>query len=258
LSLPDVNLLDGTAWAALAPWQFVAIGLAFVWSGLVRSGLGFGGAALTLPLLLLIVNDPLVFLPAIGFQLLIFSMLTVATRLGNVDWRYLVKLILLLAVPVAAGLVGLLNLSPVLLSTVVYSVTLGYGFMYLLDRGIVSRNRLTDGLLILLGGYVSGVSLTGAPLIVAVGARALPPAQLRDTLYILWIVLVVVKLGTFKAADVDMQWALFFATLPFVTLGHVVGLRLHRRLIESGGTQFRRVVGAGLAAVSLVGLLTLL
>lgn len=253
-----MNLLDGTLWAALAPWQLAAIGLCFVWSGLVRSGLGFGGAALTLPLLLLVVNDPLVFLPAIGFQLLIFSLLTVATRLANVDWAYLGKLTLLLALPVAAGLVGLLKLSPVLLSAVVYIVTLAYGFMYLLDKGIVSRNRLTDGLLIMLGGYVSGVSLTGAPLIVAVGARRLPPARLRDTLFVLWIVLVVVKLGTFKAADVDMQPVLFFLTLPFATAGHLLGLRLHRRLIESGGTRFRRVVGAGLAAVSTVGLLTLL
>ena len=29
----------------LAPLQMLAIGLIFVWSGLVRSGIGFGGAA---------------------------------------------------------------------------------------------------------------------------------------------------------------------------------------------------------------------
>ena len=251
-------ILDGTAWGTLVPWQFVALALAFLWSGFVRSGLGFGGAALTLPLLLLVIDDPLVFLPTIGCQLLVFSVLMIATRLDNVDWRFLGRLVLALALPVAAGLFGLLSLSPTVLSLVVYAVTLVYGVMYLLDRGIVSTSRTSDVFLILLGGYVSGVSLTGAPLIVAVGARRLPPARLRDTLFVLWIVLVVVKLGTFVAADVDMQWPLFAATLPFVALGHVAGLRLHARLVAGGATGFRRWVGAGLAAVSLVGLVSTL
>lgn len=251
-------ILDGTVWAALAPWQLGLLCLAFVWSGFVRSGLGFGGAALTLPLLLLIVNDPIVFLPTIGFQLLLFSTLTVATRLGNVDWSYLCRLAILLALPVTAGLIGLLSLSPALLSGIVYAITLGYGLMYLLDRGIVSTGRWSDALLIALGGYVSGVSLTGAPLIVAVGARRLPPARLRDTLFVLWIVLVTAKLGTFVAAGVDLQWALFVLTLPFAALGHVLGLRLHARLVAGGARRFRQVVGGGLAVVSVIGLLAVL
>ena len=251
-------ILDGTVWAALATWQLGALALAFLWSGFVRSGLGFGGAALTLPLLLLVVDDPLLFLPTIGCQLLVFSVLTIATRLDNVDWRFLGKLVAALALPVAGGLFGLLSLSATVLSVVVYAVTLVYGVMYLLDRGIVSRSRASDVFLILLGGYVSGVSLTGAPLIVAVGARRLPPARLRDTLFVLWIVLVLVKLAAFVAADVDMQWPLFAATLPFVTLGHVLGLRLHARLVAGGATGFRRWVGAGLAAVSVVGLVSTL
>ena len=247
-------IFDGTVWATLPAWRLAAIALAFVWSGFVRSGLGFGGAALTLPLLLLIVDDPLLFLPTIGCQLLLFSTLTVATHLENVDWGFLGRLVLALAAPVAAGLVGLLSLPPAVLSGLVYAVTLAYGVMYLLDRGIVSRSRASDALLILLGGYVSGVSLTGAPLIVAVGTRRLPPERLRDTLFVLWIVLVLAKLGTFVAAGVDMQWALFGATLPLATLGHVLGLRLHAHLIAGGATGFRRWIGAGLAAVSLVGL----
>ncbi|HBO13697.1 MAG TPA: permease, partial [Halieaceae bacterium] len=35
--------------ADLAAWQYAAIAVLFVWSGFVRSGLGFGGAVLTLP-----------------------------------------------------------------------------------------------------------------------------------------------------------------------------------------------------------------
>ncbi|HEY9119743.1 MAG TPA: sulfite exporter TauE/SafE family protein, partial [Marinobacter sp.] len=46
--------------------QYLLIALVFVWSGFVRSGLAFGGAVLSLPFLLLIHNDPLVFLPIIS------------------------------------------------------------------------------------------------------------------------------------------------------------------------------------------------
>ena len=49
----------------LALYQYMLIGLIFIWSGIVRSGLGFGGAVLSLPFLLLVHNDPLVFLPLI-------------------------------------------------------------------------------------------------------------------------------------------------------------------------------------------------
>ena len=47
----------------LLPFQYLLIGLIFVWSGFVRSGLGFGGAVLSLPFLLLVHNAPLVYLP---------------------------------------------------------------------------------------------------------------------------------------------------------------------------------------------------
>ena len=54
-------------------WQYALIGIIFVWSGFVRSGLGFGGAVLALPFLLLVLNEPLVFLPIISIHLLVFS-----------------------------------------------------------------------------------------------------------------------------------------------------------------------------------------
>ena len=57
----------------LAPLQMLAIGLIFVWSGLVRSGIGFGGAAVAMPLLLLIVDNPLIVMPVIAVQLLFFA-----------------------------------------------------------------------------------------------------------------------------------------------------------------------------------------
>ena len=242
-------------WSELGAWRIAALAALFVWSGFVRSGLGFGGAALTLPMLLLIVDEPLLFLPAICWHLLVFSSLTVAARLGNVDWESLARLAALLAVPVAAGLAGLLNLPGSVLSLFVYAVTLGYGLMYALGRMLASRSGWTDAALLVLGGYASGVSLTGAPLIAAVGARRIAAHRLRDTLFVLWMALVLVKLSTFVAAGVDLQLGLAAATLPAVALGHAAGLRVHARIVGGGRRGFERLVGAGLVAVSLAGLL---
>ena len=238
----------------MSPWQWVAVVLCFFWSGFVRSGLGFGGAALTLPMLLMINNDPLFYLPAICWQLLFFSLLTVSTRWSNVNWQHVRHLCLLLFLPFAAGLFGLLNLPGGILTLFVYGTTLFYGFVYMLDKLMVSRNRYMDALCILGGGYASGVSLVGAPLIVAYSTRHLPVTQLRDTLFAIWIILVVAKISTFVAAGVNLQWQLTLFTFPFVALGHWLGLLMHRRLLNSNRKYFHRVIGAGLVSVSILGL----
>ena len=92
----------------LLPWQYTAIALVFVWSGFVRSGLGFGGAVLSLPFLLLIVDDPLIFLPIIAVHLLFFSSLIMwqsqrARRRdggeASIDWGYLKYSLKIMMVP---------------------------------------------------------------------------------------------------------------------------------------------------------------
>ncbi len=243
-----------SVWSTLQYWQLALLALLFVWSGFVRSGLGFGGAALALPMMLLVVDDPILFLPALGLHLLVFSSLTVATRLAHVDLAYLGRLCVWLAIPVAAGLMGLLSFPPSVLSLLVYLTTLVYGVLYVLGRLFQSRSTTSDVFLLGLGGYVSGMSLTGAPLIVAVAARGMEPAKVRDTLFVLWMILVLVKLATFVAADVDLQWQLALVTLPLSALGHMWGLRLHSRILAGGQGSVHRVIGAALCSVSLIGI----
>ena len=104
--------------ADLTPIQYALIALVFVWSGFVRSGLGFGGAVLSLPFLLLIHNEPLVFLPIISVQLMVFASLTIvrnnraaaleatANDGGTVDWRYLGRILAIMIVPKLVGVLG--------------------------------------------------------------------------------------------------------------------------------------------------------
>ncbi len=241
----------------LANWQLLLIFLLFFWSGFVRSGLGFGGAALTLPLLLLIKDDPITFLPIIAIHLLIFSSHTMIAGRGQVNWPYLQKLLLILAIPKIAGIYGLLSLSPQVMTAFVYSVTLlyalGYIFNYTFRGGV-----FIDVPLLVAGGYLSGASLIGAPLIVAVVARHLAPAEMRTTLFVLWFILVCVKLGAFVYADVDLQLEYVLYLLPSATAGHFLGLRMNQMLVDSGRDKFIKVMGYALIIISVSGLLKLI
>lgn len=239
----------------LTQGQFIGIALIFIWSGFVRSGLGFGGAALALPLLLHVHDEPLVYLPIVGIHLLIFTTFTMMTRLHNVDWSVLWKVVAVIIIPKIAGLIGLLSLPNNWLVILVFCITLFYGATWLFNYTIRSQSKTVDVILLTIGGYVSGTSLIGAPLMVAVIARYVSKIQLRDTLFILWILLVLLKMGAFIVVDVDLQWQFSLVLIPFVAIGHVIGLRTHEFLVSSDGSLFHRVLGAALIIVSSVGLI---
>ncbi len=233
--------------------QTVFVGLLFVWTGFVRSGLGFGGAALGLPLLLFIDDQPLLWLPMIGTHLLFFSGLTLRTRLHNVDWDYLRRAALTVVPAAVVGVLGLINLPTRWLLLFIYTVTLFYALLWLMNWAITSHRRWVDQLLLVLGGYVAGTALSGAPLMVAVFMRHVPLAQLRNTLFVLWFVLVTIKMGTFVAFGVPLHLGAALALLPVAAVGHVAGLHAHEAILRNDG-RFKRWIGGGLLVVSLLGL----
>ncbi len=236
-------------------WQYIATAFIFVWTGFVRSGLGFGGAALGLPLLLLVIDNPLIWLPLIGIHLLFFSALTVGTRFGDVDWSFLKKAFIIMLLPQLAGVFGLLTLPAGWMVIFVYWITLFYGACYLFNYQIKSQSRAFDALLLIIGAYVAGASLIGAPLIVAVALHRVAKENLRNTLFILWFVLVSIKLSVFVAVDVEFWWLSHVWLLPCAAIGHVVGLKLHQQLISGDAVFFRQCIGAALIVVCLIGLL---
>jgi len=250
----------------LLPYQLVLIGVLFIWSGFVRSGLGFGGAVLALPFLLLVLDQPLVFLPIIGIHLLLFSALTVYQNHrklgtgegGTVDWAFLRYALLIMAVPKIIGVFGVITLPGELISGFVFVIVSIYAVSYILDRPFKSNNRWLDHFFMMLGGYVSGTSLIAAPLVVPVAANRVRKEQLRDTLFALWFILVSVKLGAFIVAGVNLQLIHQLWLLPCAALGHVIGLRFHAYTLRAEPRVFFRVIGSGLLLVSLVGLWRLL
>ena len=244
-------------------WQYLLIGLVFVWSGFVRSGLGFGGAVLALPFLLLILNDPLVFLPIIAVHLLVFSGWIMwdshrraTTQVGEatIHWAYLKKAMKIMIIPKVAGVIGLLTLPPKLMSTVIFLIVLGYAIGYILNRPIRHQSKTVDVALLGAGAYISGTSLTGAPLIIPVFAAHVPKHQLRDTLFVLWFILTAIKLTSFVIVGVDLQLIHHLWLLPCAWLGHVLGQRAHERIVAAETPTFFRVLGVALVVVSGVGL----
>lgn len=240
----------------LSTYQLIAIALIFIWTGFVRTGLGFGGAALGLPLMLFVQNNPLLWLPVIGTHLLFFSGLTLLNRLHNVDWRYLQKSSVYIIPPAIIGVFGLVHFPVLWLNTFIYTITLFYGFIWLLNKGIESRNTWVDKVLLVLGGYVAGISLTGAPLMVAVYMRNVDKHKLRDTLFVLWFILVSIKMSTFVVLSVDLHSLLAITLLPIAAVGHYLGLKTHDLIVRNDQV-FKRWIGGGLVIVSLLGLLDL-
>ncbi|MGA1063164.1 MAG: TSUP family transporter [Burkholderiaceae bacterium] len=249
---------------ALSPIQLTLIGLIFVWSGFVRSGLGFGGSVLSLPFFLLVVDDPLLFLPPIAIHLLIFSSWitwrgyrqTKATGEGssNIDWVYLWQALKVMAIPKLIGVIGLLTISPQIISSVIFAIISVYAVGYILNRRFESKNPWVERGLLALGGYVSGTSLTGAPLIISVFANHVAKHQLRDTLFVLWFILVLIKMASFLVVGVDLQLVHQLWMFPCGLVGHLLGETLHARVVAAETPTFFRLLGVALLITALVGL----
>ncbi|MFC7368369.1 MULTISPECIES: sulfite exporter TauE/SafE family protein [Vreelandella] len=250
-------------------YQYLLIGLIFAWSGFVRTSLGFGGAVLALPFLLLVVNEPLVFLPIVAIHLLIFSSWIAwnghrqvqkagvgsTSPESNIDWGYLTKALKIMIVPKLIGVVGLLTLPTQIMTNIIFGIVIIYAIGYVLNRPFRSNNKYVDVVLLALGGYVSGTSLIGAPLIVAVFATHVAKEQLRDTMFVLWFILVVIKMASFIIAGVDLQLVHQLWLLPCAFIGHLLGEKAHRYMLKADTGLFFRVLGAVLILVSMVGLI---
>jgi len=242
MEIPDFSLME-----------LGLIGLTFMWAGFVRSGLGFGGAALGLPLMLFIYNQPLFWLPIIGFHLLFFTLLTLRTRIKNVDWAYLKRSSIFIIPPTLIGVFGLITLPNNWLIIFIYSVTFFYAFLWVLNLSIKSNNKWLDRFLLAMGGYVAGTSLTGAPLMVAVYMRHVAAEQLRNTLFVLWFILVSIKMTTFKMLGVDLHIMAAIYLIPIAAIGHIIGIKTHD-LILKNDQYFKRIIGGVLIVISSVGL----
>ena len=233
--------------------ELAIISLIFVWIGFVRTGLGFGGAVLGLPLLILVGGSPIDWLPIIGIHLLFFSAIALVNALKTIDWSYLKKSLPWILPSKIIGVIGLISLPPTVMTLIVYSITFFYALTWAMNFNIASREGWVSRVLLILGGYISGTSLNGAPLLVAVYMQNIDIKKLRNTLFVLWFLLVTIKMGAFVIVDVYINWQFSLMLIPVAALGHFIGLKVHDRIIEND-TQFKRWMGGVLILICLAGL----
>ena len=234
-------------------FEIIFISLIFVWIGFVRTGLGFGGAVLGLPLLMLVGGSPIDWLPIIGIHLLFFSGIALARSLNTIDWSYLKRSLPWILPAKIIGVIGLISLPPIVMTLIVYSITSFYALTWILNYNIASREGWVSRLLLILGGYISGTSLNGAPLLVAVYMQNIDVKRLRNTLFVLWFLLVTIKMSAFLIVDVYINWQFSLMLIPVAALGHFVGLKVHDRIIEND-KQFKRWMGSVLILICIAGL----
>ncbi len=234
--------------------QLLGTALLFIWTGFVRSGLGFGGAALGLPLMLFVYDQPLYWLPMIGIHLLFFSVLTLRTRIKQIDLAYLKKSFVIIVPFTLAGVFGLIQLPTNWLLIFIYSITLFYSLLWLLGLNLRSSNIWIDRFLLGIGGYVAGTSLTGAPLIVAVFVRNVRPELLRNSLFVLWFIIVSIKMSAFVVLGIPLNWLEALLLIPVAAIGHYLGLKAHDCILKNDRL-FKRLTGGLLLLISTMGLL---
>jgi len=80
--------------------------------------------------------------------------------------------------------------------------------------------------------------------------------RLRNTLFVLWFLIVSIKMTTFIALSVDLHFVAAISLIPVAAIGHFIGLKAHNKIIEND-LVFKRWVGVGLVVVSTLGLLKL-
>ncbi len=128
--------------------------------------------------------------------------------------------------------------------------------MWLSNIQLKSKSGWSDKALLTLGGYVSGTSLTGAPLMVAVFMQHVNKHQLRDTLFALWFLLVSIKMSTFALFSVDLHIFSAILLIPAAWIGHLIGLKMHHFILQNYDL-FRRITGSLLFIICIIGFASL-
>ncbi len=234
--------------------EITIIALIFTWIGFVRTGLGFGGAVIGLPILMLVGGSPIDWLPIIGIHLLFFSSITLSNSLKQVDWSYLKKSLPWILPAKIIGVIGLLSLPPIVMTVIVYSITSFYAITWILNSQIASQKNWVNRVLLILAGYISGTSLNGGALLVAIYTQNIEAKKLRNTLFVLWFILVSIKMSAFLLAKVYIDWQFSLSLIPVAGLGHYIGLKIHDQIVVND-TIFKRWMGSALLLVCIIGLL---
>ena len=91
-------------------------------------------------------------------------------------------------------------------------------------------------------------------MIVAVAMKRISPPEFRQTLFVLWIFLVMIKMIAFWIANVPIYYLVALYLLPFAWLGNNIGNKLHQRIVTKDTSKIQQLIGILLLFSSILGL----
>ena len=225
--------------------------LAVLVAGLVRGFSGFGSAMIIMP----VASSVLSPFGAIAFLIVVelFGPLpNLPDALRNGDRRDVARLMLGAVLGLPLGLLGLSTLSPVLFGWGVSIIVIV--LLILLMAGWRYQGVIGPGMIIGVGGFLSGLAgLAGPPVIMVYMASRRPIAVIRANflLYLLCIdILMLVAFGLLGELHLDLVLVGVLLIVPYV-LANMAGARLFRPEAERA---FRTVAYVIIAASALLGL----
>jgi len=78
-------------------------------------------------------------------------------------------------------------------------------------------------------------------------------AQLRNTMFVVWFSICVLKMSAFVALKVELNLLAALALTPAAAIGHFAGLKTHDYILRNDQL-FKRIIGGVLILVCVVGL----
>ena len=115
------------------------------------------------------------------------------TDIHRINWRFVRFALTIMFIPKLAGVIGLIVLPTDLMNSIIFLLIAGYSMTYILGRPLQSSSQTLDIVFLIIGAYISGTSLVGGPMVIAVALRHIKPYEFRDTLFVIWTVLVSIK-----------------------------------------------------------------
>ena len=76
---------------------------------------------------------------------------------------------------------------------------------------------------------------------------------LRNTLFVLWFIIVIIKMSAFVLVGIELNIFVALGLLPAGAIGHIIGLKAHAFILQNDGL-FKRMTGGVLVVVSCLGL----
>ncbi|MEZ4869922.1 MAG: sulfite exporter TauE/SafE family protein [Caldilineaceae bacterium] len=242
----------------IASWELFAFGSLVVFGAFfVRSLTGFGSALISIPLLALVFDLPLV-VPLEAVLELAVTLLLFAQIYRAVDWPTLLPMMVGVTVGALAGVYLLTNVSSALLKQVLGVLILGYALYLWLRHEQMAQQRQHRPVWALaaggIGGIIGGtVGTSGPPYVMYLAYRLHDKGVLRATLTALFGFDGLWRIGVFAYHGLLTPATLWSALwlLPALTAGAILGHYAHLNVSQQRFTQVMALI-LGVAGVLLL------